>query len=618
MLYVFICTAERYDLRMLLPALLSAADVAPHLLGTAGLEIHPGGLRLDPNHPIAVRPLALCAGFIVSVLLGAYGAALIAARSRKHAEQNLAVAIGAIPSGIALFDRHDRLVIWNDRYAEQGGEAAATLKPGQHFRELVGAGLALGYYPDAVGRESAWLEERLVMRQGVLTGALEQRDGERWLRLQERRTPDGGIVSLSTDITELKLDAEHLADARDRAEAANRAKDEFLANMSHELRTPLNGVLTVAQVLAATRLDPRQRELVELIESSGRVLQQLLSDVLDLARIEAGGLELASEHFSPGALARDVAGLWRAEAAQKGLTFDLAIDPGAEAAVEGDPLRLRQIIGNLLSNAAKFTERGGVTLTLDREPSAPEMLRFTITDTGIGFSPEQAESLFDRFNQADGSIVRRFGGSGLGLSICRELAGRMGGEIIAQGVPGQGASFRLRVPLPTLAASELVPAEAARLEVAAPVARGESPGEAFRVLLAEDHPVNRRVVALILEPAGVDLTVVENGAEAVEAFRTGRYDAVLMDMQMPVMDGLAATRAIRALEQASGAQRTLLIMLTANVLPEQVAAALAAGADRHLGKPVTPTALIAALEAEPADGAAGSGDGPCSPSQTFA
>jgi CheY-like chemotaxis protein len=362
--------------------------------------------------------------------------------------------------------------------------------------------------------------------------------------------------------------------------------------MSHELRTPLNGVLATAQLLAASRLDDRQRELVALVESSGRVLTQLLSDVLDLARIEAGRLELSTERFDPGAVVREAIELWRAAAAAKDLSLLAEIAPDAEPAVLGDPLRLRQVLNNLLSNALKFTAEGGVAVRLDRDPVQPGVLRLTVMDTGMGFEPEQADALFNRFAQADGSIVRRFGGSGLGLSICRELAERMGGTITARGRPGEGASFQLR--LPASVAEAAPPSSVVALE--GPPAAVEA--QPMRVLLAEDHPVNRRVVSLILEQSGVALTAVEDGALALEAFAAEPFDAVLMDMQMPVMDGLTATRAIRDLERAEGWEPTPIIMLTANVLPEHVGAALAAGANRHLGKPVSPQALIAALMAE--------------------
>ncbi|MDB5470958.1 MAG: hybrid sensor histidine kinase/response regulator, partial [Caulobacter sp.] len=361
--------------------------------------------------------------------------------------------------------------------------------------------------------------------------------------------------------------------------ASNRAQSEFLANMSHEIRTPLNGVMGVAAALSRTALTAGQEEMVGLIRTSGQTLEAILSDLLDLARIESGKLDLKAEPFELSASLRAIADLFRPLAADKGLSFDLDLDPSADAWFEGDAVRLRQVTGNLLSNAIKFTTRGSVSLRAFVEDG---VLALAVRDTGIGFDDDFKARMFERFEQADGSITRRFGGTGLGLAISSQLARTMGGDLTAASEPGQGATFILTLPLPCAAAPDAVVA-------AAPAEMADS--RAPRVLLAEDHAVNRRVVQLLLEPAGVELTCVENGAEAVEAALSQAFDLVLMDMQMPVMDGLTAIRAIRAGETG----RTPIWALSANALPEHVRASAEAGADGHLTKPVSAEALFEAL-----------------------
>ena len=366
--------------------------------------------------------------------------------------------------------------------------------------------------------------------------------------------------------------------------AADRARTEFLSNMSHEIRTPLNGVVGLAGLLADGAASPRDREMAGVVRSSAQTLGRLLSDVLDLARIESGDIELEAAPFHLGDSIRASTAAAGLQAGTKGLRLDLDMDPDLDGWHTGDALRLRQILGALLSNAVKFTPAGGVRLSagLDRD-----RVRLTVEDTGVGFDPSEREQIFARFRQLDGSMTRRFDGAGLGLCLARQLAERMGGTLTAEGRPGAGATFTLDLPLPA-AEGQAIPAV---LEAMSPAASG-----ALRVLLADDHPTNRKVVELILSQAEVDLVQVENGAEAVAAFQTGRFDLVLMDMQMPVMCGLTAVRRIRQAEAATGLDRTPILMLTANALPEHAQASFAAGADRHLTKPITAGALFAAIE----------------------
>ena len=386
---------------------------------------------------------------------------------------------------------------------------------------------------------------------------------------------------------ELERAALTLVGKQHEAEAASIAKSEFLANMSHEIRTPLNGVLAMAHVLEKADLPPREKEAAALICASGEMLERLLSDILDIAKVEAGQLEIETAPFHAGDLARSAGALCRAKAEEKGVRLTVAVDPAADRVWCGDAIRVRQVILNLLSNAVKFTDVGDVHLRLELD--AADRLLFTVSDTGVGFEASFRERLFDRFQQADGSITRRFGGSGLGLAICKQLADMMGGVLDVDSVPGQGTEFRFTLALPP---AEGAPVEAAR-GVDDPAPDGAPP--ALRLLIADDHPTNRKVVEIILAGAGMQITAVDNGLEAVRAHSLGGYDLVLMDMQMPVMDDLTATAEIRAAEARLGAPRIPIVMLTANALPEHVRASRQAGADGHLTKPITPASLFAAI-----------------------
>ena len=424
-----------------------------------------------------------------------------------------------------------------------------------------------------------------------------------WVRIAAEAIKDSAgeiekIIGATQNIDEQKRAERAMAKALDAAEAANRAKSEFLANMSHEIRTPLNGVMGTAGALARMDLPPDQRDMVRLIETSAGVLDSLLGDVLDLARVESGRLDLASEPFELGSAIRIAASLFESGAREKGLSFQVTIAPAAEAMVTGDAMRLRQIVSNLLSNAVKFTDRGRIDVTVEATRSVEAVnLVLSVRDTGIGFDEETRALLFQRFHQADGSITRRFGGSGLGLAISRSLAEAMGGELEAASEPGNGSTFTLTLTLPRArGAADRTPRpldiEAARLE------------NGPKVLLAEDHPTNRKVVSLILESVGIELTVVENGQEAVDAAASQAFDVILMDMQMPVMDGLTAVRLIRERERASGAARTPILALTANALPEHAQASRDAGADGHLSKPIAAAKLVEAVRIAADAGAA--------------
>jgi signal transduction histidine kinase/ActR/RegA family two-component response regulator len=518
---------------------------------------------------------------------------VLARRRAEQAEGRLAEVINLLPEGVVFLDAEGRFVLWNDRYAEFYHRTADLLKPGASIDEAMRAGIARGEYPDAEGRAEAWIAERLDHL--AIPGARhEQRlaDGRRLL-VEERRAADGGTVGLRIDVTEMKRQAEALEAALGRAEAANQAKTEFLANLSHEIRTPLNAVIGLADVLRRDQLQPSQRQLLQTIVDSADCLNVILSDLLDYSRLEAGKVAIREEAFDLADLVERITAPHAARAAQKGVAFDVAFNAERPALVTGDPHRLGQILGNLLDNAVKFTREGSIAFTVS--PAAKgDRFFFEVRDTGAGFDAEDAERLFARFQQADGSATREFGGLGLGLAICRQLAALMGGTVVAHGQRGKGAVFTLTLPLAAAEApvhseaDEAAPAELDRV---------------LRVLVTDDNATNRKVAELILAAIGAQVTSAENGAEAVEAVSQGRFDLILMDIQMPVMDGLTAIRRIRALETSRGLPRTPVVVLSANSMPEQLEASAAAGADEHLGKPIRADDLIAAIirvvESEP-------------------
>jgi signal transduction histidine kinase/ActR/RegA family two-component response regulator len=374
------------------------------------------------------------------------------------------------------------------------------------------------------------------------------------------------------------------------AEASNAAKSQFLANMSHELRTPLNGIIALTELLERRQNDPTSSHMARTIVASGRTLELVVNDILDVAKIEAGQLRFEVAPFNLGEVLSDTVDLHRATAEAKGIRLELEIPPPAAGVYEGDRTRIGQVVSNLVSNAVKFTQSGSVRVTVRRRNRG---LCIFVADTGIGFDRATADRLFQRFEQADVSTNRKYGGTGLGLSICRSLAEMMGGRIGGRSRAGAGSVFAVELPLQRLC--ETAPGEAHAGDAGELSAEADAPVAPLRILFADDHPVNRQVVGLILEPFGVQLTEVEDGARALEAYTNGVFDLVLMDVQMPVMDGLAATRAIRELERSTGRTRTPIISITANAMPEDVRRSLDAGSDTHLAKPIRPDKLIDAV-----------------------
>jgi len=407
------------------------------------------------------------------------------------------------------------------------------------------------------------------------------------------------LVGALRNITARKASEQALVQAKEEAEAANRAKSAFLATMSHEIRTPLNGVLGMAQAMAAdSDLTATQRERIEVIKQSGESLLTILNDVLDLSKIEAGKLDLETAQFELDDLARSVHATFQAIAETKGIAFELSVDKAAQGVYEGDQVRVRQILWNLVSNALKFTEKGGVKVRIGRDPGGA--LSLTVFDSGIGMTAFQLAGLFRKFAQADASTTRKFGGTGLGLAICRELAEAMGGTVSATSAPGMGSTFTAVLPLKKVARAAPKPKKAPKAK-ARPT---EADGRPVRVLAAEDNAMNQLVLKTLLGQVGIEPEIVGDGRAAVEAWEREPWDVILMDVQMPVMDGPTATALIRTRERSEGRARTPIVALTANAMPHQIAEYLQSGMDAFVGKPIEAQRLYEALQTA-VDGSAG-------------
>lgn len=391
------------------------------------------------------------------------------------------------------------------------------------------------------------------------------------------------VAAKTVELARANADLER---TRDLADQANRAKSEFLATMSHEIRTPLNGVIGTVDLLTGTNLDARQREWLSTIKNCGEGLLRLINDILDLSKIEAGQLRLEETPFVLPELAHEAAALFAGKAQSRAVGITCRIDEDLPRRVSGDPARLRQVLMNLIGNAVKFTERGAVLLLVEAGGVDSEdrlLVRFTVSDTGIGIAPEAIERLFKPFAQANSSMNRRYGGTGLGLAICRRLVDAMGGQILVTSEPGQGSVFTFTIPLPRNDRTEVVRDPSTRLF---------GPISGKRVLLVEDNPVNQRVASAMLEKLGCNCVLAEDGQQALQRLRQEAFDVVLMDCQMPEMDGYEATRQHRAEEgSVPGRRRLPIIALTANAFQADRRKCLEAGMDDFLAKPVTLEAL---------------------------
>jgi signal transduction histidine kinase/ActR/RegA family two-component response regulator len=427
----------------------------------------------------------------------------------------------------------------------------------------------------------------------AMVARLHERHLEVRLALGERERANAALTATLAELDErVRERTAALAGATGRAEAASRAKSQFLANMSHEIRTPMNGVIGMAELLSATSLDASQRDVTETIRSSGQILLAIINDILDLSTIESGQLALEKASFPLASVVSQAVKVVSPAAAVKGLTLEVDTDPSLPGHLVGDRLRVGQVLVNLLSNAVKFTEVGRVTISTRLVPATattPATIRIEVRDSGIGIDPERLSRLFQPFEQGDASMARRFGGTGLGLAISKRLVELMDGRLWGQSQAGVGSTFSLELPL-RVAEAPLAPMLPARAAIHAP-----KPTSELRLLIAEDNVVNQRVAARMLQKLGYQADVVENGRLAIEAVERRAYDVVFMDVQMPEVDGLEATRRIKA----RAGETPWIIALTAHALEDDRQQCLAAGMNDFLSKPVQLAELTAALARVP-------------------
>ena len=442
-------------------------------------------------------------------------------------------------------------------------------------------------------------DEPLTLRVGDDTGVAHAEGEEFLIRVQAQSVGVLRVGFVKSPTPELREEIEAIVSmiglvvlqesAQRQAHKLAQAKSEFLAKMSHEIRTPLNGVIAAADLMAATQLNDEQHELLDTLRLSAKTLLGIINDILDFSKIEAGRMVLETLPFTPTVLVEEVVSIMAPAAHSKGLTVRTELSSSLPHSVAGDPLRLRQILLNFVGNAIKFTARGEVVIRamrLKKGEGQSAWLRFEVQDTGVGIPPEKQAGIFDAFTQADSSVTRQYGGTGLGLAICKRLVELMGGQIGVYSQPGQGSCFWFEVPLPVI--QENAPEETTAQPSGSALNSHELDG--VRVLLVEDNPVNQKVAIRMLQKLGCVVELAENGQQALEKLERASYDIVLMDMQMPVMDGLTATRLLRQREQQTG-HHQVVIALTANAMQTDRELCLEVGMDDYLSKPLTLDAL---------------------------
>jgi len=576
--------------------------------------------RLRPNGSVLEQRAAVLpgGGFITTFVDMSERRQAQAAMERS--EQLLRSAIDALDEAFVLFDSEDKLVFCNEKYRSVYANVAELLRPGVSFEQIVRARARLGSHPEAIGREDEWVAERVALHRAGATTMVQRLDNGRWLRVIERKTPDGHVAGFRIDITDLMR-------ATEAAEKASLAKGQFLANMSHEIRTPMNAVLGMLKLLQKTPLSERQRDYVLKTDGAARSLLGLLNDILDFSKVEAGKMSLDLQPMRIDELLRDLAVILSANVGRKNVELLFELDPGLPSCVVADALRLQQVLVNLAGNAIKFTERGQVTVQIRRVGQGEGFveLELGVSDTGLGIAPEHQQQIFTGFSQAEASTSRRFGGTGLGLAISQRLVALMGADLRLESELGQGSRFhfRLRLALPEGATDEpeqglfdgflgkpvsalqlqevVDAAHHARAAAAhlAQVSRGPaSPPRrlaGLRLLLVEDNLNNQQIARELLEDEGAAVVLAADGQQALSllahAKRERNIDAVLMDVQMPVMDGYTATRLIR---RQLGLTLPIIAM-TANALASERQACLDAGMSEHVGKPFDVDHLVSVL-----------------------
>ncbi|MCW5745817.1 MAG: PAS-domain containing protein [Alphaproteobacteria bacterium] len=526
-----------------------------------------------------------------------------ASAQAAQARRNLLDAIESLNEPFALHDADERLVVCNSAFRERMHNIPRMVTPGEKFEDGFRDYIAAGYTLTPPGEEELALQRMVgIFRSGTADIVIPAKGGV-WTHIRNHRTSDGGLVALLTDVTAQRQREAELVRARDsaeqarlEAEQANRAKSTFLATMSHEIRTPMNGVLGSAELLERESLNDRQRRLIGTIRTSATALLRIIDDVLDFSKIEAGRMELEHAPFGLRALVEGTAETLRVQAQRKGLDLTATIDPDSPDTLLGDATRVRQILYNLIGNAIKFTEAGGVRVEARASAidSSAVTLSLTVADTGIGMSDEQVARLFRPFAQADNSTTRRFGGTGLGLSIVRRLAQLMAGDVTVHSEIGKGSTFTATV---TVEVDTSGAADAAHPAESASAASTDTVRRAGRVLAVDDYDVNLEVLAGQLDILGVEADLARDGIEALTSWRAGAYALVLTDIHMPDMDGFELTRQIRTEEAANPHRpRTPIVALTANALKGEAERCIAAGMDDYLTKPLTLDRLRATLD----------------------
>jgi signal transduction histidine kinase/CheY-like chemotaxis protein len=506
-------------------------------------------------------------------------------RSKTMLDQALA----SMADGMLLCDSNDRVVVWNARFIEIYPWLGDVVAQGVPFERLALVGVN-ALMPDAAPEDQqGWVQRRLAIHRTEDGQHDQVLPNGRVIHAVERHTPDGGVITIYHDVTA----AEHeLERAKADAEAANRAKSRFLASMSHEIRTPLNAVLGMNGLMLTTSLTPEQRRYAELIRSSGQTLLSLINDILDLSKVEAGRMDLEIVEFDPLVTVNEVVSLLAVRAEAKGLALQMSAAPGVPQRLRGDPSRLRQVLFNLIGNALKFTGEGRVDVDLTHRPLPGRRveLMISVRDTGIGIDADTLPRLFRHFSQGDSSTARRHGGSGLGLAISQEIIELMHGRIEVQSTPGMGSTFSVSLPLDIVQ-----PLALASRSDASDTHRAPTPAQAARrILVAEDNGVNQILIKAMLDHLGHYSDIVADGFETVRQVQAANYDLVLMDIQMPGMDGVAATRAIRTL--TSAVSHIPIVAMTANAMVEERAAYLAAGMNDHVAKPLDLGRLAAVID----------------------